>query len=134
MRFIRPLVLFPPYSSRHLPQREMCPRNSKKLTVSDLQICFVFGLFSGIKKSITAIAVMELFIPRNMYKRSEKAGLDFGFPRKSWDNRKRKKEKIFLTERMAKRRGEDKGVPASYSRRPGFQCSCSCSSPHYAHE
>jgi hypothetical protein len=33
---------------------------------------------------------------------------------------KEEKRKNLLDERMVKRRGEDKGVPSSYSRRPGF--------------
>jgi hypothetical protein len=35
-----------------------------------------------------------------------------------WKEGKRKR--VLFDERMAKRRGEDIGVPDSYSRRPGF--------------
>jgi hypothetical protein len=49
----------------------------------------------------------------------EKGGLDFGFPPKFGES-KEEKRKNRLDERMTKRRGEDIGVPASYSRRSGF--------------
>ncbi len=84
-----------------------------------------YGIFYSRKEAKTKIetpptTVMELFIPRNMSKRSRKHGSRFWVSTQSFGQSKEGKRKNLLDERMVKRRGEDKGVPAPYSRRPGF--------------
>jgi hypothetical protein len=58
---------------------------------------FGFGLFSGIKNSITAIVVVELFIPGKERSTCTKGGSRFLVSTQSLDNRKREKEKILFT-------------------------------------
>ena len=47
-----------------------------------------------------------------------------------FEHRKLEKQKNFWTREMGNPTGEEIGVPVSQTRRPGFQCSCRCSSTH----
>jgi hypothetical protein len=77
---------------------------------------FGFGLFSGIKNSITAIAVMELFIPRKERRTSKRRVQIFAFSlqKNKWKSHVfgEKKKNVWRRE-MTNATGEEVRVPPS---------------------
>jgi hypothetical protein len=73
----------------------------------------------GIQISVSTI-VTEIFIPVTWSKWSRKHDQKVGSRFCVLDDREREKEKNFRTRDMTNLKGEEIGVPVSYSRRSGF--------------